>query len=412
MTTIQFESHAPITGFEVQNHCLVVGTRSVTDLVAESGQTPLYLYDRDLISQRIALLRRLLPDQCRINYAVKANPMPELVRHVASLVDGLDVASVGELTLVGNAGVDGARVSFAGPCKRNNELEAAVNAGATINIESERELEFLHLEAARFQQRPKVAIRVNPPFQLRSSGMKMSGGAQQFGIDSEDVPGILRRMKNMDIEFIGFHIFSGSQNLHADAICEAQNLTIELAIQLASHAPAPVKLLNIGGGFGVPYFRDEQPLDIESVTQNVHTLIPQVADAMPQATVALELGRYLVAEAGVYLCRVIDRKVSRGRVFLVTDGGLHHNLAASGNFGQIVRKNYPVVVANKIGWPEQEKATVVGPLCTPLDLLADRMQLAVAEPGDLIAVFQSGAYGRSASPLDFLGHPHPAELLI
>ncbi|MDH3767767.1 MAG: pyridoxal-dependent decarboxylase, exosortase A system-associated, partial [Gammaproteobacteria bacterium] len=375
-------------------------------------QTPVYIYDRAVITKRIVSLRKQLPDACRIHYAVKANPMPQLLDHISNLVDGLDVASAGELDLLMRAGIDAGRVSFAGPGKRNDELADALRARITVNIESERELDVLIQLGRQEGIKPRVAIRVNPPFQLRASGMKMGGGPQQFGIDSENVPALLDRMKHLDIEFIGFHIFTGSQNLNIRAICEAQELTVKLAAELAVHAPSPVQLLNIGGGLGVPYFDDEADLDVGVIGKNLAKLLPQINAAMPNASVALELGRYLVAEAGVYVCRVIDRKISRGKVFLITDGGLHHHLAASGNFGQVIRKNYPVLVANKIGSKQSEKASVVGPLCTPLDLLADNMRMSVAAPGDLIAVFQSGAYGRSASPLGFLSHPHPAELLV
>lgn len=411
MTTIAFEAHAPISHFDVRDNCLCIGSRPVTELAEQAGQTPVYLYDRAVISRRIAALRAVLQDQIDIHYAIKANPMPELIDHIGGLVDGLDVASAGELELVMRAGIDPRRVSYAGPCKRDNELRTALQAGITVNLESERELDVLMRLGQELGIRPRVAVRVNPPFQLRASGMKMSGGAQQFGIDSELVPALLKRMQRLELDFIGFHIFTGSQNLSAEAICDAQGRTCALAIELAAQAPAPVQLLNLGGGFGVPYFRGDQPLDIRPIGENLARLLPGIRAAMPATRVALELGRYLVAEAGVYLCRVIDRKISRGKVFLVTDGGMHHHLAAAGLFGQVIRKNYPVVVANKITGAH-ERASVVGPLCTPLDLLADNMQLSVAAPGDLIAVFQSGAYGRSASPLGFLSHPPPAELLV
>jgi diaminopimelate decarboxylase len=240
----------------------------------------------------------------------------------------------------------------------------------------------------------------------------MGGGPKQFGVDAERVPEMLGRIGQLDLDFQGFHIFSGSQNLRADAIREAQQKTIELALKLAVDAPAPVRLLNIGGGFGIPYFPGDQPLDIAAVGAGLARVLAGIDRRLPQARVVLELGRYLVGEAGIYVCRVIDRKISRGHVFLVTDGGLHHHLAASGNFGQVIRKNYPVAVGNRVRGAERETASVVGPLCTPLDLLADGMELAKADVGDLIVVFQSGAYGLTASPTAFLGHPPPEEVLI
>jgi diaminopimelate decarboxylase len=253
---------------------------------------------------------------------------------------------------------------------------------------------------------------VNPDFELKNSGMKMAGGPKQFGVDAEQVPALLQEMRGLPLEFWGFHIYSGSQNLRAEVLVDAQLKTAALAIELAAHSPGAVRMLNLGGGFGIPYFPGEHPLHLQPIGENFESLLPTIKRALPEANVAIELGRYLVGESGVYVCRVIDKKVSRGQVFLVTDGGLHHHLAASGNFGQVIRKNYPVVIANRIGSDRIETASVVGPLCTPLDLLADRMPLAEAEVGDFVAVFQSGAYGFTASPLGFLSHPAPAELIV
>jgi diaminopimelate decarboxylase len=242
--------------------------------------------------------------------------------------------------------------------------------------------------------------------------MKMSGGPKQFGVDAEAVPALLARIAASPLAFEGFHIFTGSQNLDADAICEAQRRSYALAVELAAHAPAPVRRLNLGGGFGIPYFPNDEALDLAPIGKNLRELCEQAPRDLPGVEIVLELGRYLVGEAGVYVCRVVDRKVSRGQVFLVTDGGLHHNLAATGHFGQVIRRNYPVALGNRIGEAAVETANVVGPLCTPLDLLADRMDLPVARVGDLVVVFQSGAYGASASPQSFLGHPHCIELLV
>ena len=258
----------------------------------------------------------------------------------------------------------------------------------------------------------RVAVRVNPDFELKGSGMKMGGGPKQFGVDVEQMPGLLADIGRAGLDFEGFHLFAGSQNLRSESICEAQQKSFELALRLAEHAPGPLRFLNLGGGFGVPYFPGEQRLDIRPIGENLAMLVERARVDLPQVSLVIELGRYLVAEAGIYVTRIIDRKVSRGQVFLVTDGGLNHHLSASGNFGQVVRKNYPVTVGNRFGASDTEQASVVGPLCTPLDLLADRMQLPVAQEGDLIVVFQSGAYGASASPQAFLGHPICIEVLV
>jgi diaminopimelate decarboxylase len=401
-----------MAAWPVAEDCLRVGGISLTELTQRLGRTPFYAYDRSLLTKRVELLRKHLPTEIQLHYAIKANPMPALVRHMAQLVDGLDVASGGELKVAIEAGMAPLNISFAGPGKNETELEQAVAAGILLNVESQREIEALS-RISRASKRPaRVAIRVNPDFELKSSGMKMGGGPKQFGIDTELVPDALRQASREGLDFEGFHIYGGSQNLKTEAICEMQQKTVELAMRLADLAPGPVRVLNIGGGFGIPYFPGEQRLDLTPIGENLREIVTRTRIAMPQAQLIIELGRFLVGEAGVYVCRVIDRKISRGHVFLVTDGGLHHHLAASGNFGQVIRKNYPVAIGNKMHGTKREIASVVGPLCTPLDLLADRMDLAEAHPGDLVVVFQSGAYGATASPQAFLSHPTVLETLV
>jgi len=407
-----FSQHAPHPYFSADDGELIIGGRKVSAVAAELGRTPFYAYDREIMRRKVTELRTVLPRQVEIHYAMKANPMPEVVRHFAGLVDGIDVASANEMDVAIAAGMRDELVSFAGPGKTPAELERAVAAGIVINMESELEMRRIVEIATRMGKRPKVAVRVNPDFELKTSGMKMAGGPKQFGVDAERVPQMLDELGDLPLQFWGFHIYSGSQNLRPEIIADAQQKSAALAIELARRAPEPVRMLNLGGGLGIPYFPGEQPLDLGPIGENLRTLVPKIQTALPQASIALELGRYLVGESGIYVCRVHDKKVSRGHVFLITDGGLHHHLAASGNFGQVIRKNYPVLVANRIGSERRENASVVGPLCTPLDLLADRMELAEAEVGDLIAVFQSGAYGLTASPRAFLSHPEPAEVAV
>ncbi len=404
--------HWPMNQFPVVDDCLQVGGISLRQLAARVGQTPFYAYDRRLIDERVAWLRRVLPPTLKLHYAIKANPMPALVQHLAWQVDGLDVASLGEMQVALDAGMNPAHISFAGPGKRPSELAAAIAAGITIHLESARELETVARIGVEQGQQPRIAVRVNPDFELKTSGMKMGGGSKPFGIDAEQVPVLLQRIGELSLDFQGFHLFTGSQNLRAETLIEAHNRIFELALRLANDAPGRMWLLNIGGGFGIPYFPGDQPLNVQPIAANLQRWLPLIADRLPEAEVVLELGRYLVGEAGIYVAEVVDRKVSRGQTFLITNGGLHQHLAASGNFGQVIRKNYPVVVGNRVMGTEREVVTVVGPLCTPLDVLADRMDLAKTEIGDLIVVFQSGAYGLTASPTAFLSHPLCPEVLV
>lgn len=404
--------HQAMTQFEVRDDCLQIGGMSVVRLAQRVGSTPFYAYDRQAITNCVASLRQHLPEEMHIHYAMKANPMAALVQHMAGLVDGFDVASGGELRVALDTPMKPEMISFAGPAKSEAELSCAVAAGVVVNIESEQEMERIAHVGRTLNLRPKIAIRVNPDFELKSSGMKMGGGPKQFGVDAENVPAMLGRVDALGLDFHGLHLFSGSQNLNAAAIQEAHEKTFALAMQLAKHAPRTLQTLNIGGGFGVPYFPGEESLELEAIGANLKRILPDVKRELPGVRVVLELGRYLVAEAGIYVCKVIERKLSRGRIYLVTNGGLHHHLAASGNFGQVIRKNYPVLIGNKVQGAERETVSVVGPLCTPLDLLADQMEMAKAEVGDLVVVLQSGAYGLTASPTAFLGHPAALEVLV
>lgn len=413
MTAAALSRHPALAAFPVRDGCLMVGGMPLTALAERVGRTPFFAYDRRLLDERISHLRRHLPPSVSLHYAIKANPMPAVVQHLAPLVDGFDVASAQEMKVALEAPMAAEHVGFAGPGKTPAELREAVAAGVLIEIESPREMRSITDIGAELGRRPRVAVRINPDFEVKASGMRMGGGPQPFGVDSEQVPALLREMAPLGLDFRGFHIFAGSQNLNAEMLQTLQARTVELAIALAAHAPAPVRYLNMGGGFGIPYFPKDVPLDIAPIGQNLARLIAErLQPALPEARVVIELGRYIVGEAGIYVARVLDRKESRGQIFLVTDGGLHHQLAASGNFGQVIRRNYPVAIGNRMGETKTEVASVVGCLCTPLDLLADRAELARAEPGDLVVVFQSGAYGLTASPINFLSHPVPPEVLV
>jgi diaminopimelate decarboxylase len=404
--------HGANDRFPLLGNELSVGGVPLSLLAARVGSTPFYAYDRGLLTARVAELRAALPTDISLHYAMKANPMPAVVGHMARLVDGVDVASGEELRVALDTGTDPHEISFAGPGKSEAELAQAVAAGIMINVESMRELGLLADIVRRIGRQARVAVRVNPDFELKSSGMKMGGGPKQFGIDAEQVPQALAEIKRLGLGFEGFHIFSGSQNLRHEAICEAQTKALDMAVRLAANAPSQLRSLNLGGGFGIPYFPGEKALDLAPIGEHLRGIVESAKQRLPGAELVIELGRYLVGEAGIYVSRIVDKKVSRGEVFLVCDGGLHHHLSASGNFGQVIRKNYPVEIGNRAGSSRRELASVVGPLCTPLDLLADRMDLAEAEPGDLVVVFQSGAYGLSASPTRFLSHPAPVEVLV
>lgn len=391
---------------------LAIGGKPVSHWVEQAGRTPLFVYSRDRIAERFETLRAAMPDRLKINYAIKANSFGPLLSFVSTLADGLDIASGGELELVRATGFDLGRVSFAGPGKRDIELEAAIAAGVTLNLESEAEAGRALTIAERLGVTPRLAVRVNPDFELKGSGMKMGGGPKPFGIDAARVPALVLHIVAAGCDFRGLHIFTGSQALSAEAVIDMQAKVLDCAHRIAVDAGVTLPKLNMGGGFGIPYFPGDEPLDIAAVGAALEERFRDLPDTLADAELFIELGRYLVGEAGVYLTRIVDRKESYGETYLVTDGGLHHQLAASGNFGTVVRRNYPVAIASRFAAEPAEEASVVGCLCTPLDRLADKAHLPRAEVGDLVAVFCAGAYGASASPSAFLGQGPAAEMLV
>lgn len=396
--------------FADQRGMLAIGGVGAEALVAAHG-SPVFVYDPAIVEARVARFRTAMPAGVDLHYAVKANPYAPLVGRIAPLVDGLDVASAGELAHV-SALKPASAISFAGPGKRDAELEAAIVLGATLNVESAGEARRALAIGERTGIAPRMAVRVNPDIELRGSGMKMGGRASPFGVDAERASSLVRDIRTAGADWRGFHIFAGSQALDSGALIETQAATLALAARLSDEAGVVPPLVNLGGGFGIPYFAGDTPVDLARIGAALGEALETRADVLAETRFAIELGRWLVGEAGVYLTRVVDRKESRGETFLVVDGGLHHQLAASGNFGTVVRRNYPIAVAARMGANATQEASVVGCLCTPLDRLADRVGLPAADEGDVIAVFLAGAYGLSASPTAFLGHPLPAEVLV
>ncbi|WP_251358489.1 pyridoxal-dependent decarboxylase, exosortase A system-associated [Kangiella sp. TOML190] len=407
--------HTAMDQFSSLDGELAVEGKTLSQIAQMAGQTPFYLYSKSVVRANIERLRKHFP-KLSLHYAIKANPMPQLVSYVAELVDGLDVASGKELLLALATETSNDNISFAGPGKNLTELQMAIASGITINIESLTELERIVTLAQEQNTHANIAIRINPDFELKSSGMKMGGGSQQFGIDVEQLDPLFALLQNPSLRLTGLHIFTGSQNLNPNAIISAHNNIFALVERLQKQYQFSLEHLNIGGGFGIPYFPGDEHLALASIADNLDQLFEQYAKLVKNCEIILELGRYIVGNAGLYVAEVTDIKVSRGKKYLITNGGLHHHLAASGNFGQVIRKNYPVAIGNKIPSQNQnsdsEEVTIVGPLCTPLDLLGHKMLLPTAEIGDLVVIYQSGAYGFSASPRDFLSHQEPVELLL
>ncbi len=408
------KNYDPLEQFRRNNNSLCIGDFTLGDINKLGYSTPMYIYSKGVIKNKIKLLRDLLTPEFKIYYSIKANPFKDLITYLRQYLDGFDVSSLQELDLTLEAGITGGNICYTGPGKNNIELQEAIKSNVLISAESRLEIEKIIKLGTDLNILPRILIRINPNYTQRRAGMKMASGSSPFGIDEEFLPDLITWLDTTTIQLEGFHIYTGSQILDADAINDAQKHTFKLLSNLAGITNQPVKIINVGGGFGIPYFSKHNPLDISSVTDNLKHLRSKLSTKIfsDKLETILELGRYIVGESGIYLCKIIDKKVSRGKTYVITDGGMHHHLAASGNLGQKVRKNFPVYVANRIHSKKKEKVTVVGKLCTPLDILADDVELSECYVGDYIAIMNSGAYSLSASPINFLGHPVAQEILL
>jgi diaminopimelate decarboxylase len=394
---------------------LLIGGVSASALAHQYG-TPLFVYDAGIMAKKWALLREALPPRFSIYYSMKANPHRTILRFFLGKGAGLEISSGGEFHQAFGAGCPPEKILFAGPGKTDAELELVLSQGiGEIHVESLGEAERIAAIAGRRGNRARVGLRVNPSEDAEGGAMRMGGGPAPFGVDEESLEEVLGRILALPaLDFRGIHLFAGTQILDFRILAAQYTKEIEIARRVAARLKRPLDTLDFGGGFGIPYFPHEQPLDMRKLRESLDALVEAIEnDPLFSGTHFLtEPGRYLMGEAGVYIARVVDVKVSRGKKFLILDGGMNHHLAASGNLGQTIKRNYPLALVNKLGQPAEETVDVVGPLCTPLDVLGRGVSLPRAEAGDLVGVFQSGAYARSASPLGFLSHPSPPEVWV
>ena len=396
--------------FERDDGQIVISDQTVESL-ATRIQTPFYAYCRKGIDARIAGLRAALPTEYKLHYAIKANPNLEVLRHVVPLVDGFDIASGGELARLEEIGYGMAEVSFAGPGKTAREIERAVSRDVVVIVESSTQLEMCNRIAGEMKRRARCMVRLNDHRQLGSGGLSMSGSSTVFGWDISDYVerGVPMFAELSHVDFFGFHLFYGSQILQHGALVQG----IEISAQTICDVPVPSapKFINLGGGLGIPYGPKDEPLDTNELTSTWKAAADRILGRFPETELCLELGRYIVGPAGLYVTKVVDRKTIGDNTFLVTDGGMHHFAAATGNFGQVLKRNHPIWPARpRLG--DVEKVSVVGCLCTPMDVFARDVPLPPVEVGDLLVMFQAGAYGYTASPRDFLSHDAPAEVLF
>lgn len=385
--------------------------------LADRYGTPLYLYDGEVIRETYRQLRGLLDTSVEIYYSLKANPNISICSLLHSLGAGAEVSSLAELVTARRAGVPAREIIFLGPGKSAAELAACIEQGiGAIVCESIEEVHAVDAMAGALPRAAgeavRVMLRVNPAFVTKGSRLAMGGKPRQFGIDQElvaEAGPALRALRHVRV--IGLHAYMGTRILDAADIAHNTRSVLTAAADLATALDLRLDVVDVGGGFGVPYFDNESPLDIEAVADGVNSAVARFHDEHPRSRIITELGRYLVGGAGTYVIRARYVKASRGEWFVVADGGTNHHMAAVG-IGSFVKRNFPIRSLSRPTDPPARDYTVTGPLCTPNDVVGKKVPLPEVRPGDLIGVERSGAYGPSASPVHFLSHGHPSEVLV
>lgn len=381
---------------------------------ADTIGTPAYVYVTDLIGERLAELRTAFGSRFALSFAVKANPNPALLAWLAERVEFLDVSSIGELRLGLASGWDSARASFTGPAKREAEIREAIEKDVgELVLELLREARIAETHARSLGKVQDVLVRLAPTSVPKGFGDQMAGKPSAFGIDMEEVGRALPQILAFEnLRVVGLHIYSGTQCLKAEAICENYRIFIrDFRSVCETYGLKPRKLV-FGSGLGISYHDDLPVLNLADVAAGINDELDRLKEEplFRDAQLILELGRYLVGEAGYFVTRIVSVKQSRGVRIGMCDGGMNNHLAASGHFGMVVRRNYKMHLVG--GGLPSDRVDLVGPLCTSIDRLAAGILLPPVDEGNLIAVHASGAYGLTASPIHFIGHAPPREILI
>lgn len=400
--------------FDVQHGQLKVGGKTIEDIVDRFG-TPLYIYDPSIFRKKLTLLKNALPE-VNVYYSVKANPTPAVIKTFVDEGCGLEISSAGELLLALKCGCPSSKILYAGPGKTKNDLITALNEViAEIHVESFEEIELASHIAQRYDSVFSVAIRINPSDVVKGGAMVMGAKSTAFGIDEEMLFEAIDKVAgSKNLKLNGLHCYAGTQIIDYDILVDMYDHYINLALKTAEYTGSPLKTLDFGGGFGIPYFESDNELDIDNLKKHVTPIFKKARNSpyLKNTQFIVEPGRYLVAEAGLYVTKVLYNKLSRNKKIIIIDGGMHQNVAAAGHFGQIIKRNFPMAVGNKLNNEATEIYDIAGPLCTPLDTMGRDVLLPPVETGDIVVFFQSGAYTRSASPLHFLSHPEPMEIFM
>jgi diaminopimelate decarboxylase len=379
--------------------------------LAEAFGTPFYVYDLDLIGHRVAALRDVLPRGFRVAFAVKANPALAVVAHLRRCGVGADVASGGELETVLRAGFEPSTIAMTGPGKRDEELAAAVSACiGVLTVESPGELRRLEAVAAAAGRRQPILLRLAVSEDARLETVRLIGGVEgKFGMPLDTLLDTARAAAaSRHVELLGVHAFGASNVRDAEQLAKHVSELVEIGRQVAAQAGTQLRLVDAGGGLGIPYANRERPLDFARLGRRLTEMRARWdADGLGEMEVVLEPGRFLVGPAGAYVARVVDVKGPDSAPVAILDGGINHLARPA-----LVRSEHRLAVFATDAVRALVRTTVAGPLCTGLDVFTTDAMLPRPHVGDLIAVLDAGAYGFTESMPLFLSHPTAAEVAV
>jgi diaminopimelate decarboxylase len=400
------------------NHSLLLPPerRAALSRALPEVSTPCYVYTLDPMLDHIDNVASIFESKFNISYAIKSNPNEELIKRFKPHINLLDASSIGEVEVALRAGYSPSEISFSGPAKRLFELERAASLpGLKVVCESLSEMQTLNQLAEQKQTKIDILLRLNPLNVPRSFGINMAGAASPFGIDEETLEAVAKSMLPLKkLNLIGFHIYSATNSRNIEAITENFNIFLGLFEKAANIFSINPQYLIFGAGFGIPYTFNDEPLNLEDLAEKVLSKMEDITsvERLKSSQCILETGRFLVGPYGYFLTRVVSRKSSRGKEICICDGGMNNHLAACGLMGMFLKRPWPMWNLSNAAEIPQGKFTITGPLCTTIDTLGRDAEMSEPKVGDIIAVGSSGAYGPTASPINFIGHPHPKEYLL
>lgn len=374
--------------------------------------TPSYIYDGEKLAENYHKLKNALPNFVDVFYALKVNPNISLVKLLRSEGAKTECCSITEMEIALQAGSTPHDIIYLGPCKKEYELKRAIELDVyAIVVESETELKRISNIAGQQGKNVNVAIRINPDFSAKGSPWKMGGRPTQFGIDEKHAfNNFGSYLATPNIIIRGIHVYNGTNILDAQSVYENTKYILELFEKISERYNTFFTMVDVGGGMGVPYFPNQEELDIEEFKNLMGPLFDNFHNKYPAARIIMESGRFIIGTAGYFAVTVNNIKTNHGSKFVVTDGGTNCHSVAAG-LGRVVKRNFPMINLTASSDAKVEKYQVAGPLCSPDDIIGRNIELAEVTEGDTLVISESGAYGPTSSPGLFHSHGTPVEVL-